>query len=125
MRVTASWLTRIRLPFWKMRFNTSSWLSPFSVKAQISQSRVFSVGSAHLCCPSVKNAQSQIDEQVSAFMLNLTHHFGVSSVMKNYSFSLQQLFKNVKTILRSSASQKLEGDEIGLHVIISLPTLMN
>lgn len=59
MRVTASWLTRIRLPFWKTRFNTSGWLSPFSVKAQLSQSRLFSVGSAHLCCPSMKNAQSQ------------------------------------------------------------------
>lgn len=44
---------------------------------------------------------------------------------KNYSFSLQQLLKNVKTILRSSASQKLEGDEIALHIAISLPTLMN
>lgn len=103
MPVTASWLTRIRLPFWKMRFNTSSWLSPFSVKAQISQSHVFSVGSAHFCCPSEKS------QSTSVFMLSLTPHFGVSSVTKNYSFSLQQLFKNVKTILRSSASQKPEG----------------
>lgn len=123
MRVTASWLTRIRLPFWKTKLNTSSWLSPFSVKAQLSQSRVLSVGSAHLCCPSVKNAQSQ--SRTSECIYAQSNPPFWSLRCDDYSFNLLQLFLNVETILILSASQKLEGDEIGLHVIISLPTLMN
>lgn len=55
---------------------------------------------------------------ICMFMLNLTHRFGVSSVTKNY-FNLLQLFKNVKTVLRFSASQQLEEDGTWLHVIIS------